>query len=689
MRAALRFEPDKISGWLALRNTAGVTLPLLVGLGAGQPGVALVVAIGALNVAFSDGDDTYGQRARRMLASCFLVATAVFCGAACGFWGAAAVLVAVVWAFGAGMLAALGPDAATLGVSSLATLLIFSGRPLSPHDAALAWLLAFGGGLLQTGLALALWPVRRYRLEHALLSELYARLAGMAAAPVDSSEPPPASEQSTRAQEAFAALGRSHSVESERCLLFLEQAERSRLCILTLARLRVRAQRQEPGGPAAEAIGRFLETASRIMGCIGDVLNKEACSDSAAWEGELQAIMDGFPAGGASDPVAALALDARTQMDALSRQLRVSLSLAQNATAAGSAAFARREAAQPWKLRIRGGAAILRANLDLRSAAFRHAVRLAVCVGLGDMLGRALGWGRPYWLPMTIAVVLKPDFTATFSRGVWRLLGTFAGLVFSTALFHWLSPSAGVEIALVAGAMFLFRLLGPAHYGILVTLITALVVLLNAVAGVDPHGVIAQRAMNTALGGTLALFAYWLWPTWERTQIAEAMAALLVAYRRYFNIMAQPTPDREAAALELDRARLAARLARSNMEASLDRLESEPGGAREQVQAYQAMLASSHAFAHSIIALEMGLDSPAAASEEFRAFSRDVERTLDILAARLRGRPGESPPDLREDHRRLMKSRAASARPHSLVNVETDRITNSVNTLREQVMRLA
>ena len=46
--------------------------------------------------------------------------------------------------------------------------------------------------------------------------------------------------------------------------------------------------------------------------------------------------------------------------------------------------FDRREAAQPWRLRLAGVLAVLRANLTLDSAAFRHALRLAVCVVIAD-----------------------------------------------------------------------------------------------------------------------------------------------------------------------------------------------------------------------------------------------------------------------------------------------------------------
>ena len=92
---------------------------------------------------------------------------------------------------------------------------------------------------------------------------------------------------------------------------------------------------------------------------------------------------------------------------------------------------------------------VLRANLNLHSATFRHAVRLAVCVGIGDTAGHMAGWDRSYWLPMTVAVILKPDFTTTLSRGFLRLFGTLAGLMVATVLYHVLPGTAFTQLLLV------------------------------------------------------------------------------------------------------------------------------------------------------------------------------------------------------------------------------------------------
>src|SRR5262249_37866306 len=119
-----------------------------------------------------------------------------------------------------------------------------------------------------------------------------------------------------------------------------------------------------------------------------------------------------------SPQFAAMRADARRQLDALTGQLAAAIELAAHTSPTGSREFEIPEAGHPWSLRLAGVLAVLRANLTLDSAAFRHALRLIACVLIADTVARSVGWNRAYWAPMTVAIVLKPDFNTTFSRGV-------------------------------------------------------------------------------------------------------------------------------------------------------------------------------------------------------------------------------------------------------------------------------
>jgi uncharacterized membrane protein YccC len=689
-RTLTRLERDKIVLGRSARNAVGVAVPLAAGYLLGSLPAGLVVSSGALNVCFTDGDDPYRQRARRMLLGTLLVGLAVLTGTLTGNIPVVAISIAGIWAFSAGMMVAVSQPATDMGVVTLVTLIVFSAQPMEPHRAVSAGLLAMAGGLFQTALALAFWPVQRFEPERRALANLFEELARAAATPAAASESPSASAQATEAHNTLATLGSIHTVEADRYRSLLNQAERMRLSLLTLARLRVRIGREKKDGQEAAALDRFFELSSRLLAAVGRSLrsniavdpNPDVLDQIKALEEVLRTSSSG------SAILAALVGDALYQMDALAGQLRSSLELASHATPEGQAEFERKQSRAPWTLRLRGALATLRANLTFESAAFRHAIRLAVCVALGAGIGRAVSWHRTYWLPMTVAIVLKPDFSATFSRGVLRVAGTLAGLAFATALLHVISTTVMTQILLIAILTFVLRSYGAANYGILTAAVSALVVLLIGLTGVSAKDVIAARAINSVAGGALALAAYWLWPTWERYRINENVARLLDAYRDYFHVISEAYLKPDTPPPALDNARQAARLARSNLEASADRLSAEPYQSR--LSALNDMLASSHRLVHALMAMEAGLYQSKFVTprDAFRRFSHDVERTLYFLAASLRGsaiHAGDLP-DLREDHNVLLRSGDSHVERYALVNIETDRVTNSLNTLREQIM---
>jgi hypothetical protein len=91
------------------------------------------------------------------------------------------------------------------------------------------------------------------------------------------------------------------------------------------------------------------------------------------------------------------------------------------------------------------------------------------------------------------------------------------------------------------------------------------------------------------------------------------------------------------------------------------------------------------------MALEAGLarSLPVRPRAAFRAFANDTDLTLYFLSAGLRGSSisREDLPNLREDYYQLVHSGDGSVDRYALVNVETDRITNSLNTLAEETLR--
>lgn len=689
-------DRSKINAAQALRNTFGVVAPLIVGQWLGMPRGGLAMASGALNVSYSDGSDPYAKRAKRMLASTMWCSVAVLLGGLTAHSNVVSVAVATAWAFIAGMLVAVGTTAADVGVISTVVLVIYSAQPLSPWQALEAAGLALCGGLLQILLSIALWPVRRYEPERRALARLYVELAGIATQPAEATSAPLGTKEILQAHDALSNLGTDASLAALRYRSLLSQGERIRLSLVTLARLRHRLTRENALHPAIAVLDKYRENSAYLLRAIAESLStgKEPGleADRLVLGVALAQKLEPEPDAATQTFSNAVLRDMKFQVDALGGQLRAAMELAENATPQGQQAFEKHEALQPLWLRFTGRIATLCANLNFQSVVFRHAIRLTICVAAGDAFGRVLHPYRAYWIPMTIVLVLKPEFAVTLSRGVLRIVGTLLGLSLATALFHFLPTHSAIEIVLIAVFMFLVRWIGPANYGVFGVAISALVVLLIAITGVAPKEVIQARAINTVVGGAFALLTYAAWPSWERNRLPELFGGLLAAYRKSFAAICQAllNPGAESVYARVrERTRQAGRTARSNLETSVERLSAEPGITADQIAQVNAMLASSHRFAHAMMALEAGIpQTPNQAPRgEFREFAAAVDRTLELLEAKIRGNrvADRDFPDLRESYLRLASSGDPQVARYALTNVEADRMTNSLNTLREQV----
>jgi uncharacterized membrane protein YccC len=691
-RTLTRIDRSKINHWMAVRNALAVAIPLSIGIELHHPLAGVAIATGALNVAYSDGSDPYSTRARRMFGWSVLGAVAVFIGSLTGRISWLAVLAAALWAFMAGMLVSVNTRMGDLGLNTLVTLVVYGARGALPlAGASITGALVLLGGLIQTAFSLLFWPVRRYEPERRVIADVYGKLSKeinpTAADPLTTALTP----VNQQTQDVIAALGADHSLEGERYRLLFDQVDRVRMSVFVIERLRAEFRnlgQTKEARTAEELLSATAELIESIGKCLGPVpcaANQAECLE------EVMRITRGLRA--SSSVNGSLQHEFPEAAEVLAGQLRMIVQLAMRSLPDGAEEFAREQRSHPWRLQIATWIGTMRANLNPRSAFFRHAVRLSTCVTIGDAAGRMISWERTYWIPMTIAVVLKPDFNTTISRGVLRLAGTYAGLGVATVLYHLMPDTALTELLLVGVFTLFLRSLGPANYGVFSVAISGLIVFLIAETGITPAQVIAERAVNTAAGGIFALVAYALWPTWERTQVHEVIADMLDACRHYLQAVARRFGTSEATGpTDLDPYRAEWRRTRSAAEASVDRFASEPRTSPDQLRTLRSILASSHALVHSIMGLEAEVlkQHATTAPDSFKQFTHDVELTLYFIASALRGSSGAMAalPKLREDHTRMVQARDRFSMLDDLVLIETDSLTTSLNTLREHVTRL-
>ncbi len=695
LKKLLELKPRDVPLVVGLRNTAAVVLPLVAGVVTGNPGAGLGVSVGALNTMFSDQPGPYRLRVRRMLFAAGAAGISAFVGYTVGASTTLTVIAALIWGCAGGLLVALGPDAGRIGLTSMILLVITASDPRAPADAIGPALLFFGGGLLLLLFSIAAWPLQRYHPERTALAQLCRQLAASARRPDDPAQPPPVSQALTDVENLLHGLYRARGTAMEAFRVVAEIIERIRLELLALGGLqeRIDGGHSQPstasGAPGLKAtLTRLREYAARALDSTAGALDAgvSPLAASAALEGydaALAAIESIDP--GTLDAHARRGLTlALAHAQALGGQLRAAV---RNAEFAGSRGELRRDADEaqlPRTLRPRNPLAILRANLRLSSIAFRHALRCGACLAIAVAGARMSGMAHVYCIPMTTAIVLKPDFAGTFSFGLLRVIGTLLGLLLATALVHFAFGGDWERIVLLALLCFGFRELTTVHYGIGVMLLTALIVVLLSFEGVAPGETMAARALGTSIGSALALLAYLAWPTWERGRVRPALADMLDAYRRYFIAVLD---DRLRVRSEV---RALGRSARTNAQASIDRLRGEPLRDPRLVALAEGVFANGNRFIRAAMALEAARQGPVQlpARTSAAAFVARVDADLARVVDNLRhGGTPERDGGLRDEQRalaRAMESAAGNDEERALAAAWSDagdRIVDSVRTL--------
>ena len=330
----------------------------------------------------------------------------------------------------------------------------------------------------------------------------------------------------------------------------------------------------------------------------------------------------------------------------------------------------------------------VRAALSPSSPAFRHAVRLAVVIPLATAISYVLPWQRGYWLPLTALIVLKPDFAATVSRGVARIIGTGVGVLAGAVIVAAVHPAGLALIAPIAVCTWAGYTVFSANYAIFAIFLTAFVILLISAGQSSAISTVENRGFDTLIGGGLAILAYLLWPTWEAGTLQAATADRFEAIRRYLSAVlnAYLDPDaRDPAALE--RLAGATRRAQSCVAASLTRARGDPARSRPDIGSYagivsagRRIVAGSHALASHLRDARQQVAVPAAAP-----IAGEIDQAMSELVRSIRtGEPPRQIPDLRRAHRRLTvdtaQGQALADRRGAIMAALLDPLVDGINT---------
>ncbi|MVO86691.1 FUSC family protein [Streptomyces sp. p1417] len=567
-RSGLAVERRRLEPLVALRGAVGLAIVIGLSLTLFGPAVAASSAFGAFQAAIATFQRSWRPRPELALASGTSLAVSTFLGYVTGSHLLLFLALLALWTFLAGLSWAAGPTIGLIATSNVAIMLVTITLPTSVAAAAGHAAMMVVGGAVQAVLVIV-FPVRRWGAHRDALADALAAEADYARRlrhdPVAPFDPVPL--MTARAAAHITprqARKRPAELHGARGV-----AERIRPVLASLAdpALGVPAD-----GPERDRVRELLSAAGIILDAAarairhGDPVDLTPSAIAAFRTPDTGAVLSGPPQ------------RAARRLGTLLRDV-VEVAGGTSDTDDDSEPATNTNLVRPG-LTALVPAALKAMRQELRqrhTAVTRHALRVTTVAVAGYVLGTYLPLGHPYWAPMASVMVMRPDFSQTYTRAVGRFAGTLVGVTLATALVQLTHPGTHLSGALAvtsAGLMYLLMRTGQIAAQ---ACVAAYVVFLLGMGGEQWTQTVPERVVLTLIGGLLAMAAYASYPAWETPRLRTRLADWLTADGKYAAAVAAHYADPAGASCpDVRGTLLAARDARAAWQEALERAEHEP-----------------------------------------------------------------------------------------------------------------
>jgi uncharacterized membrane protein YccC len=659
-RTLLASGPNRIALSSALRGVIATVTPLIALPLLGFEAVSRLAVIGALNTSNVDMGGSYRSRLASMLALAILGPLLSFAAMKSGaHWWLAAPAIFVI-AFAGGMVRALGPGAASLGLNlCIAFLIGIQVGETAPDDQEASLALAYFVGASWTVLvALVFWQLRPYRRLEQEIAGAWQAVADQVAAVRESVAGTSVVSRRRRetdlarhhretrqaVEQARAALGEMRSAMQgsgttlARLLVLMRGAARIDAAMITFSET-------DAKDDTGEAL-RLLEAACHDMARL--ILAGRGDIDFEPFRSAVAKLVGNGKEGAAEARTLALA-QALRHLDNAEDAAENLFGLAPRRRGPGIGVLRGLRPSVAWEA--------VRLQLTPRSALFRHALRVAVVAAVATGVALWMEFPHGIWLPLSALVVLQPDYGGTLSRAVQRSAGTAGGAVLAGLLLETLEGTLAFEVAiglLLAGTFLVRR----RHFGFAAMFMTPLIILLLNMQSENPWIDLVGRLGYTLAGGALAIGAgYVLWPLWERRRISIQIAKSLDATRTYLEAVLDAFTRREQPSQALADLRREAEVEAVNLHAAFERLMAEPRHRRGRTARAFAFDTYMDRLTRHTVAVAAHVGELALPADQVRALTTALSDALKNVADSVRsGRAPAPRPDFDVPLKRLCET---------------------------------
>lgn len=282
--------------------------------------------------------------------------------------------------------------------------------------------------------------------------------------------------------------------------------------------------------------------------------------------------------------------------------------------------------------------AILIRNFSFKSAIFKHALRLSVAVMIGYGIGVLFDFQNPYWILLTLIVIMRPSYGLTKTRSKERIIGTLIGGAIAIAVV-FITQNTYVYAILGLGSLVIALSMIQKNYKTAATFITLSVVFIYALISPDVLTVIQFRIIDTLIGAGVATLAIlFLWPAWEFMDIKSSIEKSVLANKSYLSEIITFYEKKGKRPTSYKLSRKMAFLEMSNLSAAFQRMTQDPKSKQKNLEKVYELVVLNQTFLSSLASLSTYIQNhpTTEASSRFSTAGMHIDENLEQLLVNLK-----------------------------------------------------
>ncbi|WPY97207.1 FUSC family protein [Christiangramia sp. OXR-203] len=268
----------------------------------------------------------------------------------------------------------------------------------------------------------------------------------------------------------------------------------------------------------------------------------------------------------------------------------------------------------------------LRTNFQFNSSIFRHALRLAIVVLVGYLLGSYFSVQNAYWILLTIVVIMRPNYGLTKQRTRKRIVGTLIGGAMAIGIVFITQNTTVYAILGILSLTLAFSLI-QRNYTTAAMFITLSIIFIYALLQPEVLNVIQFRILDTVIGAGLAgLGNFILWPKWELKELNNVIGNSINSNIGYLEEIDDYYHKKENLPISYRLARKKAFLDMGELSGAFQRMTQEPKSQQKQLSLIYEIVGLNHTFLSALASMGSYIRNhpTSKASSDFEMYTKTI-----------------------------------------------------------------